>query len=59
MSGKYKMIAKGKKKVIKDPRLSSRQTLLLCFILYPFHVPLPVFYKLNGFNQFILEEPIP
>ena len=34
MSSRVQDDDKGEKKVIKDPRLSSRQTLLLCFILY-------------------------
>ena len=42
MSSRLQDDTKGEKKVIKDPRLSSRQTLLLCFILYPLPcMPLP------------------
>ena len=55
MSGRVKDNNKGEKKVIKDPRLCSRHTLLLHFILYQLPcMPLPTtLYKLNGFNQLI------
>lgn len=55
MSSRVQDNNKGEKKVIKDPRLSSRHTLLLYFILYQLPcMPLPpIVYKLNGFNQLI------
>lgn len=52
---------KGEKKVIKDPRLSSRHTLLLYFILYQLPcMPSPqILYKLNSFNQLIWKSQRP
>lgn len=55
MSSRVQDNNKDGKEIIKDSRLSSRHTLLLCFILYQLpRMPLPtMLYKLNGFNWLI------